>query len=206
MRQIYFLAVSCVTLLMACGPSDSETQKDEATLDGVEEVVVETEPDEDIHSVFLENLRNLCGHSYMGKALYPLNEPDHPFADQPIIVSFSVCEEDTIHMPLQVGEDMSRTWMLTLTDEGLLLKHDHRHKDGTPEELTMYGGYATDEGTEWSQFFPADEETADMLPEATTNVWNMVINEEDETFEYILHRHGELRFHAAIDISKPATL
>lgn len=206
MRQIYFLAVGCITLLMACGPSESETQDNEAALDGVEEVVVETEPKEDIHSVFLENLRKLCGHSYMGKALYPMDEPDHPFVDQPIIVSFSVCEKDTIHMPLQVGEDMSRTWMLTLSDKGLLLKHDHRHDDGTPEELTMYGGYATDEGTEWSQFFPADEETADMLPEATTNVWNMVINEKDETFEYILHRHGELRFHAVIDISEAATL
>jgi hypothetical protein len=25
-------------------------------------------------------------------------------------------------------------------EEGLQLKHDHRHEDGTPDEVTMYGG------------------------------------------------------------------
>ncbi len=204
MKSLKYLIISFLPFIFfACG--EGREVDDTVTLGGEEEVVVEAEVDSDIHRAFFDNLRKLCGQSFVGKPIYPLDDPEHPFYDQPIMVSFSVCERDRVHMPLQVGENLSRTWMLTLTEEGLLLKHDHRHEDGTPEELTMYGGYATEEGTEWSQFFPADDETAEMLPEASTNVWNMVINEEEGTFEYILHRHGNLRFHAVIDISEPAT-
>ena len=204
MKSMKYLIIALLPFIFfSCG--EEREVDDTVTLGDEEEVVVEAEVDSDIHRAFFDNLRNLCGQSFVGKPIYPLDDPEHPFYDQPIMVSFSVCERDRVHMPLQVGEDLSRTWMLTLTEDGLLLKHDHRHEDGTPEELTMYGGYATEEGTEWNQFFPADDETAEMLPEASTNVWNMVINEEEGTFEYILHRHGNLRFHAVIDISEPAT-
>lgn len=184
--------------IMGCGSPDSEKEENLLISDEVE-VLGSTE----IQQQFLSNLRQLCGNTYLGEPVYPLDDPEHPFYDQPILVSFSVCEENRVHMPLQVGENTSRTWELTLSEEGLLLKHNHRHEDGTVEDLSMYGGWATDEGTEWNQFFPADEETAEMLPEAATNVWNMVIRPDEGIFEYILHRHGNLRFHAVIDISEP---
>ncbi len=188
-------------LLISCG-ADSSEKTDSDTIQDQEEVSQSHE----VYKAFLANVRELCGNTYLGEPVYPLDDPEHPFYNQPILLSFSVCEEYRVFMPLQVGDNTSRAWQLTLTEEGLLLKHDHRHEDGTPEDLSMYGGFATDEGTALSQFFPADDETAEMLPEASTNVWNMVIHPDEGIFEYILHRHGNLRFHAVIDISEPVEL
>ena len=43
------------------------------------------------------------------------------------------CSEDAIRIPFHVGEDRSRTWVVTRTANGLRLKHDHRHEDGSEE-------------------------------------------------------------------------
>jgi hypothetical protein len=61
------------------------------------------------------------------------------------------CEEDEIQIPLHVGENRSRTWIITRTDTGLRLKHDHRHPDGSEEEQTQYGGDTEDSGTATEQ-------------------------------------------------------
>ena len=200
MKNVLFIfSMVCIaSLLISCGAdaTDSTETKDVEKKDDVSQ-------SQEVFKAFLANVRELCGNTYLGEPVYPLDDPEHPFYNQPILLSFSVCKEDRVFMPLQVGENTSRTWQLTLSDEGLLLKHDHRHEDGTPEDLSMYGGFATDKGTALSQFFPADKETAEMLPEASTNVWNMVIHPDEGIFEYILHRHGNLRFHAVIDISEP---
>jgi hypothetical protein len=200
MKTFYliFYVMGLLLFFTSCGSQDSENAEKNNDLSTEKQI-----DSQDTYRKFLANLRELCGNSYLGEPIYPLDDPEHPFYNQPILVSFSVCEENRVFMPLQVGENTSRTWQLSLSDDGLLLKHDHRHEDGTHEELSMYGGWATEEGTEWSQFFPADEETAEMLPEASTNVWNMVIHPDEGIFEYILHRHGNLRFHAVINIAEP---
>jgi hypothetical protein len=95
-----------------------------------------------------------------------------------------------------VNEDKSRTWILTLSDDGLLFKHDHRHEDGTPDTLTNYGGWATDGGSRFSQSFPADAETGALIPEAVTNVWTFTIDRDAGTFTYFLERHGMPRYKA----------
>lgn len=64
------------------------------------------------------------------------------------------------------------------------MKHDHRNPDGTPEETTMYGGKATNLGSANIQIFPTDQETSDLIPYATFNVWWMTIDET--TFSYNL--------------------
>lgn len=107
-----------------------------------------------------------------------------------------------MRIPFQVGENRSRTWVLTLDEQGLLLKHDHRHADGTPDEITMYGGYATPAGTDRVQSFPADEHTATLIPAAATNEWSLVLNKESKTLSYILKRDGQLRFRADFDLGR----
>ena len=79
-------------------------------------------------------------------------------------MSVETCGEKEIRIPFRVGEDRSRTWVLTLTDGGLLFRHDHRHADGTPDKVTMYGGLAAPDGTPLRQSFPADAETARLIP------------------------------------------
>jgi hypothetical protein len=105
-----------------------------------------------------------------------------------------------IRIPFHVGEDKSRTWILTLTDAGLLFKHDHRHADGTPDKITMYGGLAAPSGTQYTQSFPADAETAKLIPEAATNVWTLQINPEKQQFMYYLERHKEPRYKALFNL------
>jgi hypothetical protein len=39
-----------------------------------------------------------------------------------------------------VGSDRSRTWVFTKTAASVRLKQDHRHKDGSEDRVTQYGG------------------------------------------------------------------
>jgi hypothetical protein len=150
---------------------------------------------------FLENLRAYCGKSFEGKPIFPAE--NNPFGDERLIVIFSSCNENEIRMPFHVGNDKSRTWILTLNEEGLLFKHDHRHDDGTPDEVTNYGGWASGDGNEWVQFFPADQFTKDLIPYAATNEWSFVIDTENKVLKYVLKRDGNMRFQADFDLSKP---
>lgn len=151
-------------------------------------------------AAFFDNLSALCGNTYQGDSVYP-DDPDHELFGAELLMNVAECSENEIRIPFQVNDDKSRTWVITYTDDELLLKHDHRYPDGTPHDLTNYGGFAHDEGTGSAQYFEADAETAEMLPEASTNVWMMEINEEEGTFVYYLERHDEPRYRAEFQMN-----
>jgi hypothetical protein len=148
---------------------------------------------------FLNNLEPFCGKYYGGKAVFP-EEDKNPFKGQDLMIYFSSCAKAEVRIPFQVGEDRSRTWVLTLDEKGLLLKHDHRHEDGTPDDITMYGGYANSDGNALEQHFPADAYTANLIPAAATNEWSLVISKDKKQLSYILKRDGQLRFRADFDL------
>ena len=154
------------------------------------------------HKVFFANLKKLCGQQFEGETRFP-QDPQHPLVGKKLLMSVASCTEKELRIPFQVGEDKSRTWILTLTDKGLLFKHDHRHEDGTPDKITMYGGSAAGDGTVHAQRFPADANTAKLIPEAVTNVWKLEINPETRQFTYSLERHGKPRYEAVFNL-KPA--
>jgi len=58
------------------------------------------------------------------------------------------------------------------------LRHDHRHADGTPDRVTMYGGMAQPGGTARSQAFLSDAYTARLVPGADTNLWTVTVSED----------------------------
>lgn len=153
-------------------------------------------------TLFFENLRKLCGKRFDGATEFPKDEPGHPLAGKKLTISVEQCSDHEIRIPLQAGEDKSRTWILTLREGRLLLKHDHRHADGTPDKVTMYGGWAA-EGDANRQRFPADSDTATLIPEAATNVWTLEIDAAKEQLIYALERHGQPRYKAAFNL-KPA--
>lgn len=146
---------------------------------------------------FFANLSALCGESFTGESVFPDN-PDHELVDIELRAVVETCSEDEIRVPFLAGEDESRTWVFTKSDRGVHLLHDHRYPDGTPHDLTNYGGYGNDEGTEWTQYFVADLLTAEMLPEAETNVWMVEIDADNGTLIYYLERHNEPRFRAEL--------
>lgn len=151
----------------------------------------------DAQDAFFERMAGLCGSIFEGYSSFP-PDPDHDFAGKLLIATVATCSDNEIRVPFVVGEDRSRTWILTRSEQGLLLKHDHRHEDGTPDEVTMYGGWATDDGAAWLQSFAADEHTQALLPEAATNVWSLSLAPDGGSLTYYLERHGEPRFKATL--------
>ncbi|WP_154222997.1 hypothetical protein [Marinicella rhabdoformis] len=148
-------------------------------------------------ATFFENLSSLCGQVFTGYSTFP-DDPKHDFAGKLLVANFSECSAEEIRVKFVVGENHSRTWVITQSDKGLLLKHDHRHEDGTLDEITNYGGWANENGTTWQQHFQADQETADLIPAAATNVWMLAFDPQSKVLTYDLKRHDLPRYQAKL--------
>lgn len=154
---------------------------------------------EDLASAqFWKQLQQLCGKSFEGKLITPEN--DAQFAGKTLLMHVRSCSDTVIKIPFFVGDDKSRTWVLTYTNGLIELKHDHRHDDGTNDAVTMYGGTASNTGKANLQMFPADPYTASLIPAAATNVW--WIGLKDNEFTYNLKRVDTPRqFTVAFDLT-----
>ena len=154
---------------------------------------------------FWREFRALCGKAFSGKIVESTSATDAQFAGKELIMHVRLCSEDRILIPFHVGDNRSRTWVITKTATGLRLKHDHRHEDGTEDKLTQYGGDTSGTGTREKQEFPADAFTTDLIPAAKTNVWSLVL-QSGKIFSYGLRREAEnRRFRVAFDLTKPVT-
>ncbi|HSH27611.1 MAG TPA: hypothetical protein VK972_07600, partial [Wenzhouxiangella sp.] len=151
---------------------------------------------------FWASLRALCGQAFEGQVIKE-PEGEEGFAGQRLVMHVRECGDERIRIPFMVGNDRSRTWVLTRKGDRIELKHDHRHADGSDEEVTMYGGTSTNTGTPDAQYFPADQATRELIEPAFSNVWTMRI-EPDATFTYGLWRLGTPRvFQVDFDLSEP---
>lgn len=142
---------------------------------------------------FLGALASLCGKAFEGRIASPAVEADAAFAGKRLVMHVRSCAKDEIRIPFHVGEDRSRTWVITRTGSGLRLKHDHRHTDGSEDKLTQYGGDSIREGSAGRQEFPADDFSKALfvrenIPVSTTNVWAVEVH--GRTFAYELRRPG----------------
>ena len=173
-----------------------------ACLIAVSTVTVQAQA-ETADTVFWKELQKLCGKAFVGVvAAAPAD--DTTFKDKTLVMHVRSCEKDRIRIPFFVGEDRSRTWVLTHKENRILLKHDHRHEDGTPDKVTMYGGLTTSVGMPTRQMFPADQETVNTIPAAATNVWWIDLV-PGEHFSYNLRRMGSERyFSIKFDLKTPA--
>lgn len=160
---------------------------------------------------FLAALRTHCGQAFAGRVLVdtPVSAND-TFAGKPLVMHVRECDADTTKVPFHVGDDRSRTWVLTRTVDGLQLKHDHRHEDGSSDKVTMYGGDTATSGTAQRQAFPVDAESivnfnANGLTASVTNTWAMEI-EPGRRFLYELSRPNGRLFQVEFDLSRPLPL
>jgi len=151
--------------------------------------------------VFWNELKKLCGNAYAGSvAAAPAD--DTTFKDKALVMHIRSCEKDRIRIPFFVGTDRSRTWVLTRKKGRIELRHDHRHEDGKPDAVTMYGGWTTSVGLPTRQMFPADDRTAQVIAAAATNVWWIDLA-PGEYFSYNLRRMGtERHFSIKFDLKK----
>lgn len=140
---------------------------------------------------FWSSLEELCGKTFKGKVLEaPENDS---FREVELVMHVRSCEDNELRIPFFAGEDRSRTWVLTMNDNKIMLKHDHRHEDGSEDEITQYGGEASNHGLSNLQTFPADDFTAELIPAAASNVWWIEI-EKGKSFTYNLRRIGTDRY------------
>ena len=149
---------------------------------------------------FWNTLQSHCGKAYQGKLEIPAE--DEAFGGKTLTMHLRSCSDTVIKIPFYAAEDKSRTWILTFEDDRITLQHDHRHQDGSEDEINFYGGTSTNNGKSDIQFFPADEHTQKMIPAAATNVWWITI--DDKNFTYNLRRLGTDRvFRVVMDLTTP---
>ena len=160
------------------------------------------------NKVFWRELQKLCGKAFAG-GITADTAPSPDFTGKAMVMHVRSCAADRIRIPFFVGENRSRTWVLSRKGDRIELKHDHRHEDGTPDKVTMYGGTTTNAGMSTRQFFPADDETvrvvtppANNAPSAAANVWWIDLV-PGEHFSYNLRRLGGDRlFTVRFDLTK----
>jgi len=157
--------------------------------------------------VFFEDLRSHCGKAYAGK-LVSNDEADADFASKTLIMHVRECSDTVLRIPFHVDDDHSRIWVISKTDEGLRLKHDHRHEDGSEDAVTQYGGDTIYEGAKSRQVFPVDQYSIDMferegLDASVVNIWAVEIN--NAIFAYELSRPNR-HFRVEFDVTKTVTL
>ena len=160
---------------------------------------------------FFAALTAHCGKAYAGK-LASSQDADADMRGKAMVMHVRSCTPDRIEIPFHIdgigpggGWDRSRTWIITRTTTGLRLKHDHRHADGSKDELTMYGGDTADAGTAARQTFPVDAESIALFTRtgrsvSNTNIWS--VETTDTGFTYGLNRAGR-DFRVTFDYRQP---
>ncbi|MCR5875971.1 hypothetical protein LRS10_18550 [Phenylobacterium sp. J426] len=153
---------------------------------------------------FFARLTALCGRSFQGRLAS--DDPADAAFRAPATLQVRDCTADTVRMPLQVGQDRSRTWVVTRTAQGLTLKHDHRHADGSEDVLSQYGGSTAQPGSAERQDFPADAFSRALferqsIPASMANVWSLQLR-PGQLLAYELNRPGR-RFRLEFDLSRP---
>lgn len=159
----------------------------------------------DPQAAFLGSLQTLCGQAFAGRMV--TEDPrDADLAGRPMVMHVRDCSPGRVAIPLHVGEDRSRTWIVSATATGLRLKHDHRHADGSEDAVTQYGGDTVAPGSATRQDFPADAFsqalfTREGRPQSGANVWTMQI-EPGQRFIYEVRRENRhVRFE--FDLTRP---
>ncbi len=154
---------------------------------------------------FFGALGRLCGQSFAGQVAAG-NETDAAFRQAGLVMTVASCSETEIRILFHVGEDRSRTWVVTrLGEDRLRLRHDHRHADGVEDEISQYGGDSLEPGSPGRQSFPVDAESVALFTRtdrtvSNTNVWSLELS--PKIFTYELARPGRL-FQADFDLTRP---
>ncbi|MDX1677469.1 hypothetical protein [Arsukibacterium sp.] len=158
------------------------------------------------HDAFFNHIKALCGKAFAGKIA--IDNPPAPGFDGELIMHVRKCTDSQLQIPFHVGDNHSRTWIISKTGSGLTLKHDHRNADGSHDEQTMYGGQTLDAGWANVQSFPADQYSKALftergIPQSNTNIWQMFIY--PEKFSYRLIREGR-EFRVDFDLTQTVAL
>lgn len=208
--------LATAVLLAACGQQPASTSDQAAGPQVGPAPGAEVADANDVQAVpvdaFLARISQHCGQAFAGRIIENTPaQPDDAFEGKALVMHVRECSPEEVKIPFHVGDDHSRTWVLTRLDGGFLrLKHDHRKPDGSDDPLTMYGGESAEPGTEVRQAFPVDQESIDLFNElgydqSVVNTWAMEI-EPGQRFLYELTRPTGRSFKVEFDLTAPVDL
>ena len=157
--------------------------------------------------VFLARLNALCGQKFEGRVV-STDAADADFRNSRLVMHVRDCAPQEVGIPFAVGEDRSRRWVITRTDGGLRLKHDHRDPEGVIHGYHMYGGDTAQVGTAGRQEFPVDRESIEQFiagnaQVSTTNVWAVEVH-PGRIYAYELRRANR-HFRVEFDLTRPVS-
>ena len=159
-------------------------------------------------AAFMANLNALCGQRFAGRVV-TTDAADADFASQRLLMHVRDCSAEDVRIPFWVGEDRSRTWVISRNEAGgLTLKHDHRDPEGNPDGLHWYGGDTTEAGTANRQEFPVDDFSIELFNAenaavSTTNVWAVEVH-PGRIYAYELRRANR-HFRVEFDLTRPVS-
>lgn len=155
---------------------------------------------------FMTSLNALCGQRFEGRVV-TTDAADADFARSRLLMHVRDCSADEVRIPFWVGEDKSRTWVISRNEDGgLTLKHDHRDPEGNPDGLHWYGGDTTSAGTANRQEFPVDDFSIELFNAgnasvSTTNVWAVEVH-PGHIYAYELRRANRY-LRVEFDLTRP---
>lgn len=197
MRTIVCLLTPLILLGGCAGEDDASSDTADTTAGGNGDTAAAATPGAD----FWDAIAPYCDQAFEGEAT-SLRPGDEGFAEDGVRVHIRRCQDSRLMMPLKVGDDRSRTWVLERHPWGVTLKHQHRHEDGSADAVSNYGGLARPPADGTTLDFPVDDETRAMLPRAGGHTWSLAI--EDETLVYELRQADvESSFRLEFDLSEP---
>ncbi len=150
-----------------------------------------------------QRLQSLCGQAFEGE-LVRAPVDDTTFRGRRVVMHVRDCSASRIRIPLVIDGDRSRTWIFTRQEGRIELRHDHRHEDGSPDLVTMYGGFTVNAGSADAQMFPADDHTRSVIAgSGLRSVWLVEVH-PGERFVYAANRVGTERgFQVDFDLRRP---
>lgn len=158
-------------------------------------------------SAFMQQFQPYCGQAFSATIVQD-NQPSDAW-DNPLVVHIRDCEDNVVRMPLHVGDDRSRTWVLTQHPGYIDFQHIHLHEDGSADAVSPYGGQTLASGSATIQAFPVDEASKALFIEngldvSVTNTWTIQFVDA-QTMSYKLSRPGRI-FEVQVDLSQPIDL
>ena len=164
----------------------------------------DTDPQNSATQEFWTRLHEHCGQAFEGRLNTAAPGYDMLDGSERLIVHFRECSDFETRLPFHIEEepdswDRSRTWVFfNHGADGLELRHDHRHQDGSEEENTWYGGDAIEGGEYWQRFvyLPRTEEMGMFMG------WRVEIH-PGERYTYGTMRDDEWTFRVDFDLGNP---
>lgn len=154
-----------------------------------------------------EVLRSQCGKAFAGQVTR--GAADDPWRSARLVIHVRDCSDTELRVPLHFNDDASRIWVITRTENGLRLKHDHRHEDGSADAVTWYGGTSIlPDGAPGDRQidFPVDGESIALfekegLTASVNNTWQLSV--AGGMLNYRLMRPTGRDFMFSFDLTKP---